>query len=253
MGDLQTAISLGTQTAGSTIRPGSFNGIYAFKPTWNSISREGQKIYSLILDTLGLYSRSVQDLEMLADVFALQDDEAPFQQTGGRFEVKGAKFALIKTVVWDDNVQPSTAAAMIKAAEILRAHGADVEEIELPEDLRELPHWHSILLDADGRTSFRPEYRMAKDLLHPQMVGQVENASKHSHAEYLRAFDGIAAARPRVDEILSRYAAVLAPSAPGEAPEGNVTGTAIFNLIWTVSLKPKLSLLVPTRQYRGAS
>lgn len=39
VGDFQAPISLGTQTGGSTIRPGSFNGVYAFKPTWNSISR----------------------------------------------------------------------------------------------------------------------------------------------------------------------------------------------------------------------
>lgn len=31
VGDYQVPISLGTQTYGSTIRPGSFNGIYAFK------------------------------------------------------------------------------------------------------------------------------------------------------------------------------------------------------------------------------
>jgi hypothetical protein len=31
VGDFQVPIGLGTQTGGSTIRPGSFNGIYAFK------------------------------------------------------------------------------------------------------------------------------------------------------------------------------------------------------------------------------
>jgi Asp-tRNA(Asn)/Glu-tRNA(Gln) amidotransferase A subunit family amidase len=31
VGDYQVAIALGTQTAGSTIRPGSFNSIYALK------------------------------------------------------------------------------------------------------------------------------------------------------------------------------------------------------------------------------
>jgi Asp-tRNA(Asn)/Glu-tRNA(Gln) amidotransferase A subunit family amidase len=31
VGDFQVPIALGTQTGGSTIRPGSFNGIYAFK------------------------------------------------------------------------------------------------------------------------------------------------------------------------------------------------------------------------------
>lgn len=44
-------ITLGTQTGGSLIRPASFNGVYAMKPTWGAISREGVKIYSVMLDS----------------------------------------------------------------------------------------------------------------------------------------------------------------------------------------------------------
>lgn len=234
--DFQAAIGLGTQTAGSTIRPGSFNGIYAFKPTWNSITREGQKIYSLTLDTLGLYTRSAEDLELLADVFALRDDEHPFQQTDGQFQLKGAKLGFMKTMNWDANVQPATAAAMEKAVELLKAHGAQVEEVELPDELHDLPHWHSAVLAAEGRSAFLPEYAVAKDKLHSMLVGHVENAGKLTHAEHLSAFDNIAAARPKVDALLSKYAAVLTPSVPGQAPLGiNSTGSPVFNLIWTVS------------------
>lgn len=35
VGDYQCPVGLGTQTGGSTIRPGSFNGIYAFKVCMN--------------------------------------------------------------------------------------------------------------------------------------------------------------------------------------------------------------------------
>ncbi|KAL5584152.1 hypothetical protein FOVSG1_015503 [Fusarium oxysporum f. sp. vasinfectum] len=65
--DFQAPMALGTQTGGSMIRPASFNGIYGFKPTWNSVSREGQKIYALMYDTLGWYGRCVEDLVLLAD------------------------------------------------------------------------------------------------------------------------------------------------------------------------------------------
>jgi amidase len=51
VGDFQVPIALGTQTVGSTIRPGSYNGILAFKPTWGAISREGIKHYSLTCDS----------------------------------------------------------------------------------------------------------------------------------------------------------------------------------------------------------
>ncbi|ROW15077.1 hypothetical protein VPNG_03472 [Cytospora leucostoma] len=241
--DMQAAVGLGTQTGGSTIRPGSYNGIYAFKPTWNSITREGQKVFSLILDTLGLYARSVEDLELLADAFGLQDDEPPFSATEGRFIVKGAKFALMKTVVWQENVEPSTEAAMRKAAELLKAHGAEVEEVELPDDLSELPTWHQIVFKEDGRTAFLPEYHASKDRLHAQLVGHVENTHKLTHAQHVKALDSVAAARPRVDALLSRYAGVLTPSVPGEAPVGiKSTGSAAFQLIWTALHVPIMNL-----------
>lgn len=241
--DFQAAIGLGTQTGGSIIRPGSFNGIYAFKSTWNSITREGQKIFSLILDTFGLYARSVEDLELLADVFELKDDVPPFPESGGEFSVKGAKLAFIKTVVWDEHVEPGTELALAKAVDLLRAHGAELEEIEFPEELKELPKWHMVIFRTDGRTSFLPDYLAAKDQVHEQLHEHVENIHKHTHAEQLEAFDRIAAARPVADALLSKYDAVLTPSVPGEAPLGlKSTGSAIFQLIWTALHVPIINL-----------
>lgn len=231
MGDFQTPVALGTQTGGSTIRPGSFNGIFGFKPTWNAISREGQRIYALILDTLGLYGRSVDDIELLADVFNLHDDEASDFQG-----VRGAKFAVCKTMVWDEHAGEGTRSALAKAVELLRAHGADVEEIDLGPDFENLPEWHRIVLHNEGRVAFLPEYRVAKDKMHELLTGHVENEHKFTRKAQLEAFDGMAALRPRIDEIAGRYAALLVPSVPDEAPVGlGFTGDAIFCSIWTVS------------------
>uniref|UniRef100_L7JEN9 Glutamyl-tRNA(Gln) amidotransferase subunit A n=1 Tax=Pyricularia oryzae (strain P131) TaxID=1143193 RepID=L7JEN9_PYRO1 len=194
VGDMQAALALGTQTGGSTIRPGSFNGIYAYKPTWNAVSREGQKIYSLILDTLG--------------------------------------------------AGPGTQAAMQKAADLLRAHGAAaVDEISLPADLDALPEWHRVVITSDGRSAFRPEYAGARDQLSPYLVDQVENAAAITRRQQLAAFDAIAAARPRVDEILAGYDAVVVPSVPDEAPTGlESTGSAAFCVIWTALHTPVVNI-----------
>ncbi|CAN8098261.1 unnamed protein product [Discula destructiva] len=236
--DMQVPLALGTQTGGSTIRPGSFNGIYALKPTWNAITREGQKIYSLILDTLGLYARSVEDLQLLARVFNLNDDEPPPEKV----TVKGAKFGFMKTPCWE-KVGPGTEAAMAKAMDLLKSHHAEVEDVELPDDLDDLLKWHETVLYTDGRSAFLPEYRLAKDKLSDFLSGHVENVHHHSHSEQLKAFDSMAAARPRVDEILGRYAAVITPSVPDEAPVGiDITGSAVFNCIWTALHTPVVNV-----------
>lgn len=231
VGDFQVPIGLGTQTGGSTIRPGSFNGVYSFKPTWNSISREGLKIYSLILDTIGFFARSVEDLQLLSDVFALEDDLSPKDD----FSIKGARFALLKTVVWPQ-AGPGTAAALEAGAKLLRDQGAEVDEIELPPEFDNIPEWHRIVLHSDGRPTFLPEYRIAKEKLSPFLADHVENSCKIPRAAQLEAFDGIAALRPKIDEIACRYAAILTPSVVDEAPVGTEsTGSPAFNSMWTVS------------------
>ncbi|KAI6777417.1 hypothetical protein HG530_001362 [Fusarium avenaceum] len=238
VGDFQAPIGLGTQTGGSTIRPASFNGIYGFKPTWNSISREGQKIFSLMLDTLGIYARSVADLNLLADVFALEDDEPP--KIG--YAVHNGKFAVCKTMVWPE-AGPGLVKAMDKAVELLRSSGATVYELEFPEHLQRLPEWHNIVFNSDGRTAFLPEYRVDKSLIADQLVGHVENNLKISRAAQLKAFDEIAAARPVVDAMLAKYDAVLTASVPDQAPLGiEATGSASFNKIWTALHVPVINI-----------
>ncbi|KAK3627130.1 hypothetical protein LTR56_012563 [Elasticomyces elasticus] len=237
--DFQAPISLGTQTGGSTIRPGSFNGVYAMKPTWNAITREGQKIYSLILDTLGLYTRSVDDLKLLADVFGLKDDQPPQRPSSG---VKGLKFAVLKTMVWDQ-VGPGTRDAMSKGAQLLTFHGADVKEIEFPTEFAKLPAWHTVILKSDGRPSFRPEYMVGKDKLDVSLVEHVEEAHGYSRKAYTEAFDGVAALRPKWDAIAQEYDAVIVPSVPDEAPKGiESTGSAAFNSMWTALHIPVINV-----------
>lgn len=273
--DGQAAVALGTQTGGSVVRPGAFCGVWALKPTWGAVTREGQKTYSVNLDTLGWYARAAEDLELVAEVFGVRDDDDE-EKEGGKEEeeekqkeeatgVRGRKFGIMRTMQWEAHVQPATVAAMERAAALLRAHGAEVEEVELPADLDELPRWHAVVLAADGRAAMLPEYRLAaaaaadatdggdggsssgeksqsqggpgRPLLHRQLAGHVENVEGLSRADHLRALDSLAAARPRVDALLGRYAAVLTPSVPGEAPLGiETTGSPAFNLIWTVSL-----------------
>ncbi|GAA5820110.1 hypothetical protein JCM3770_003355 [Rhodotorula araucariae] len=241
VGDFQVPIALGTQTGGSTIRPGSFNGIYAFKPTWNAISREGLKIYSLTCDTLGIYARSVADLKLLAEVFRLEDDITPPTEP---LSLKGAKFGFYKTHVWPRATE-GTQKAWETAKELLEAEGAEVKELVLP-DFEEIWRLYPYVLAGEGRSAFLGDYLTHPDVLDPLILAHVRNDTKITRAQLLEGYDKIAALRPKMDAIASRYDAIVTPSTVDEAIKlvepDRFTGDASFNLMWTILQVPVLNV-----------
>ena len=228
--DFQIPIALGSQTKGSIVRPAAFNGIYGFKPTWQSITREGQKFCSPSVDTIGFFARSVADFELFADAFALNDYEESYFK-----EVKGSKFAVCKPFHWNMAGQ-GTREAMDKAVELLRAHGAQVEELDLGPDFEKVVEWLNLVVKLEGATSLVPEYLQAKEQMDATLAKGVEERRSVSRKAQLQAYDGLAALRPRFDKLAEGYAAVLAPSVLDEAPEGlGNTGDPVFASPWTVS------------------
>src|SRR3981189_1841372 len=55
-------LALGTQTGGSVIRPASFCGVAAIKPSFRILPTVGVKCFSWTLDTVGLFAAGVEDL-----------------------------------------------------------------------------------------------------------------------------------------------------------------------------------------------
>ena len=237
--DFQIPIALGTQTGGSIVRPASFNGCYGFKPTWGAISREGLAQWSPTLDTCGFFARSMEDIELMADAYRISDDDAVPKQP---FELKGAKIAICTSPVWP-KASDGTRNALTKAEEILQAHGAKLERLDLPSDFDNILEWHARVIGGEGRTSFLGNYLMNKDKLHDSIHAHVENRKGISRRAQLEAYDGCARLRPVWDEIAAKYDVVITPSVVDEAPSGlEHTGDMSFCSMWTILQVPALNV-----------
>src|SRR5579871_1576557 len=55
-------LAVGTQTGGSVIRPASFCGVAAIKPSYRMLPTVGVKCFSWTLDTVGLFAAGVEDV-----------------------------------------------------------------------------------------------------------------------------------------------------------------------------------------------
>ncbi|GAW24587.1 hypothetical protein ANO14919_141760 [Xylariales sp. No.14919] len=237
--DMQVPLSLGAQTGGSIIRPASFTGVFAMKPTHNAISTEGQKTFSPTFDTFGFFARSVADLQLLADVFALSDDDPPHKLPLERVSV-----ALIKTPMWG-SAGPGTAMAMKEAARVLTSCGASVEEVSFPPevaDVENLKRIQNVIIVGEAEASFLREYRVDKTNLGPEICGIVENSSNYTKRERVQASDTHANMRRIINNLAKKYSVVLTPSAIDEAPLGpGDMGSATFNTLWTASALRSIS------------
>src|SRR5438093_7354940 len=60
-------LAIGSQTNGSTIRPAAFCGVIGFKPSHGLISRHGALALSRTLDHIGLFTRTAEDIALLAE------------------------------------------------------------------------------------------------------------------------------------------------------------------------------------------
>ncbi|KAM0417444.1 hypothetical protein ACHAPT_012593 [Fusarium lateritium] len=220
--DLQVTLSLGTQTGGSLIRPASFTGVFAMKPTFNAISTAGQKPFAPTFDTFGFFARSVEDLQLLADAFALQDAEPPRDIPLDEISV-----ALIKTPMWS-SAGPGTVSAMEEAAAILKKKNIKVEEVSFPPevaDIEALNRIHKAITHGEARESGG------------QIRNMVENNSNKTYEEMMEASATYSKMRDMVNNLAKNYTAILTPSAVDEAPLGlDDMGSATFNTLWTATV-----------------
>src|SRR4051794_31979632 len=69
--------ALGSQTAGSVLRPAAYNGVIGLKPTYGRISKRGVFPLAWSLDHVGVLTRSVEDCGLFLSAVAGHDPADP--------------------------------------------------------------------------------------------------------------------------------------------------------------------------------
>ncbi len=227
--------AIGTQTAGSVLRPASFCGVVGFKPTFGLVPMDGVAPQAPSLDTFGVFVRDVEAVPLL--VSAAAGRALPPAAPPAR-----PRLALCRTGEWP-KAEPSTRAIVEGVARALGGAGAAVEELELPPEFDGLPEAQRDLQALEASRSFRDlcaEHgpRLSRALL--DLVAAGERIGPAREAEIRRQAERCRAALPAM---FARFDGLLTPAAAGEAPVGLAsTGDPAFNRIWTMVGTPAASL-----------
>ncbi|MDB5371924.1 MAG: amidase family protein [Belnapia sp.] len=239
--DGMVPLAFGTQTGGSTIRPASFCGVYAMKPTHGVVNSEGAKRYSHTLDTIGWYGRAPADLRLVAEAFRLFDIETPDGKPRGK-TVQQLRIGICHGPNWH-LASEEAQNALLLAGKRLEAAGAIVEELSLPQPFEGITEAQRIVLLGEGRGAFLQEYLAAHGKLHADFRDRVENFANITGSQMAGAYNLAGDCRKLFDALFPRFDAILTPAAAGEAPLGRQdTGNPVFNSMWTLLHVPCIAI-----------
>ena len=249
--DGHVPVAIGSQTAGSVIRPAAFCGVLGLKPTRGLVGLEGVKALSGELDTLGWFAREPEDLEVLGVVLDDTWPEGPSLREAAAHP-EPPRIAFARTPWWDQ-ADDEGRRAVEDAAQRLRDGGAQVRELELPERFAGLVEAQQDVMAFDMARSLEWEHDHHGDELSDVLRELLERGRAIDRATAERAVALGDECREVLGAELAPDEALLVPAVVGEPPplDGGTTGDPLFCRPWTLLGVPALA--VPARTGSGGA
>lgn len=230
-------LALGSQTAGSVVRPASYCGVFGFKPGHGVFSMRGAKPFAPSLDTLGWFSRAADDLELMRCALA----GLPFGLLP-RLAPTSLQLIACRSAQWAGS-EASGVQAWNQALSLCEQAGIGLRHSEIDSALGDLFEAQKQVMAFEAARSFTHELAQHRQALSPpllQILATGQGITAQAHADAL-ALAG--RARQQVLQWMGTAHALLTPAVTGEAPQGlQATGDPMFGRVWTLLGLPCVSV-----------
>ena len=241
-------LALGSQTIGSNVRPASYCGLVGLKPTFGRISTRGVMPLSYTQDHVGLMARSVEDIAVALRVIAGHDPDDPSSSRSAVSDYVEAvtrrsapRIGLLREPFFeraDEEVRRITSGAV----ERLARAGAAVEDAKLPPSFAAV-HAAAYLISRSDTASIHAERFASKaDLYRPAIRAAIEMGMLIPGDLYVRSLRVRGQFRREMAPLLERFDVLLTPTTPTPAPAGMATGDPSFQLPWSLSGLPSITV-----------
>ena len=241
-------LALGSQTAGSTIRPASYCGIYGFKPSFGLVPRTAVLKTTDRLDHVAFMARSVEDMKLVFDLARVSGRNYPFvrraldqaeQEPSG---LKDWRVRLVRGPQWSE-AEPYAREALEEFARRV----SSLDRVCVYE--KELPDTFSRIHDAHERMYCRMlAYYFQEESSHPDKLSSifssmVERGRTVTLEDYQEDADFQAERVVELEQEFHDCDVILTLAAAGEARVGLETRDRPDNcLLWTFCGVPSLSI-----------
>ncbi len=242
--DHMLPLALGTQTAGSIIRPAAYCGVVGFKPSLGRVTSGGVKSLSQTMDIVGGFGRSVRDVGLLGAVLT---GDARLSGWSALSASDSPRIGFFQTPSWpqaDADVQR----AWVQATRVLSAQAKDCQDVVTPENFADLIQLQKDVMTFEMARALSHERIHHRDRLSAPLNNLLDDGMAMTGARHAEQLSTVAHWRLRIDALFERHDVLLTPSTTGIAPEGTATGDPLFCRSWSILGLPSVHLPFTTGQ-----
>ena len=241
-------LALGTQTIGSNVRPAAYCGLVGLKPTFGRISTRGVMALSYTQDHVGLMARSVEDIALGLQITAGADPDDPSSSRAPVPDYLAAitrrrapRIGLVREFFFE---RATVEVGQITASTVnrLARAGAAVDEVKLPASFRGVQAAANLIVRSDTASIHADLFAAKADLYRPAIRSMIETGALIPGDLYVRSLRLRRQFRREIRALLEQYDVLLTPTTPAPAPEGMATGDPQFQVPWSLSGLPSITV-----------
>ncbi len=242
-------IALASQTAGSTIRPASYNGIFGFKPSFGVIPRTGILKTSDTLDTISLMTSNFIDIKFFFNNIRVKGHNYPFaglidKNTQKYNSNKKFRILVAKCNNIENHINETVKLNFIKFISKLRrlGHHVDDKESSTPNFLNNIHNHHNKLYSKSLSYYFNNEIENDWKKIKSLTKIRIENGSKISNKEYEESIEYQIATSKKINNLFKKYDFIICPSTASYGLKSIKDEKDDYCLIWTFLGLPTINL-----------
>ena len=250
-------VALGTQTAGSVIRPASFCGVWGCKPSFGLVPRTGMLKTTDSLDSVGFFVNHAADLLPVFDAIRVHGRNFPLSDAALSDTARQAspqqrpwRVAIAKPHIWEHVPSYANEAFNAWCAKLAANSRFELVDATLPAPMAGAHTVHETIYNKALAYYFKEEFKRA-ELISPVMNRLISAGQGVSVAEYEAALEeqvGLArlmekffAGDVTASANSAGYDVMLTLSTAGEAPLRSVEEAPDSALMWTLTHLPAIS------------
>jgi len=232
--------AIGTQTGGSLVRPASYCGVAALKPTFGRIATEGVVPVSSHLDHPGPIARTAADLGVIFRALIELDDDvsSPTPSVAPRLGLV-EQFFMEEA---DGSIREATEIALGRLSDA----GARIEPVGLPKTFGRVHQMHRTIMVVETAAVHRRQFHALREAYGPMVSRMIEEGLAMSAEDYAESLAHQRAFRREGAAIFDRAEpldALFMPATDTTAPPSlNTTGDSRFQAPWSHAGLPVVSI-----------